>query len=151
MKRKRLSNKKSESSKKKSKAKLLKGQTSSKLCEETIVKFCKYIRRGLPIDGTCDMMGITPTSYWNWKRKGDAYLAGNNEPAEYEIYGTFVLAIKKALAQYRMKVLDRLEDPENKRWVRDMTILERRDRKSFGKRDLDGTQEEDYTPDDRYL
>lgn len=128
-----------------------KGATSSVLDKKTIKRFCKLIKKGLPFDAVCDYLGISQANYYNWKRKGDLYLAGNNQPAADAIYGYFVIKTKKALAKWRLDITEDMMIPGNRQWARNMTVLERRDRPSYSRQAPDGGDEEDYTPDERFL
>lgn len=138
-------------SKKRTKKKSKKRCKSSFLNEETIQQFCELIKRGLPPDGVCDYLGIANTTYYSWVRKGQAFVEGNGSPKEYEVYGEFIKEFKKATAEYRLRLVDRLHRTKANNWYRDLAILERRDRKSFGRHQPQGGLDEDYDPDERFL
>ena len=123
----------------------------TKLNDKVMSTFCRLTRRGLPPDGVCDYIGIAPTTFWNWIKRGELYINGDCSPPEFEVYGTFVMAFRKALAQYRLARLDQIHTPGNKDWYKEMAVLERRDRKSFGRVEPQGGSFEDYDPDARFL
>jgi hypothetical protein len=124
--------------------------TNSILSDKIIADFCKLIRQGLPADGVCDYLGINPATYYHWLAKGKLYEAGDEEPKEFAVYGKFVRAFRKATAAYRLKVT-RGAHRDSNYWVRDVTILERRDRKTWGKNEPPGGSEEERDPDDSFL
>lgn len=65
-----------------------------KLNERLIEDFSKEIEDGLPVQYTCDLLGIHQTSYNNWMRMGEDDLLLDN----MTLYAQFFLAIKKAYA-----------------------------------------------------
>jgi len=72
-----------------------------KLNDEMIENFAKEIEEGLPIQYTCDLMGITHISYLNWMKKGEAeYTAYETGEGELTLYAAFFTAIKKAYAKF---------------------------------------------------
>lgn len=121
------------------------------LDEKLTEQFCNLIKRGLPTDGCCDYLGITADQFWKWIRKGEQYIESEGEEAELEMYGWFYHSIRKASAAYRLDILDKLHIEDDKYWACWMTILERRDRKTFSRYDQGGGDLEDYDPDERFL
>jgi len=63
----------------------------------------------------------------------------------------FVQRFRKALATYRLTRVDRLHDPCNRNWYKEMAILERRDRRTYGRQETAGGNDEQYDPDERFL
>ena len=126
-------------------------KTNGKITVKLTRRFCKLIRKGLPIDGICDYLGINSSTFWNWKQKGQKYLDGGGEPKEDAIYGYFVLKTRKALAMFRLRRITSMQRRNNDLWTRDMAILERRDRLNFSKREPEGGIEEEADPDERFL
>jgi hypothetical protein len=126
----------------------------SKCTKELTDRFCGLIERGLPGDGCCDYLGISRTAFHVWIDKGSRYLDGGLEPAEWKVYGYFVNRYRKALAAYRLTITDDLHGREllekNKGWVRAITLLERRDRRNYGRGEPQGGNIQDYSPDDRF-
>jgi len=123
--------------------------TSAILDQKLIRQFTSLVERGLPLDGVCDYLGLPGITFFNWLRKGDAYLTGNGELKEYRMYGEFVRLLRKATAKYRLILVDRLHGDED--WIRCMTILERRDRRNFSRKEPSGGGEESLNPDERFL
>ncbi len=126
--------------------------SSSILDESLIRQFCKLIRVGHPPDAVSDFLGITTGCYWDWMRKGEQYINGDGEPQHYAIYAQFVRQFKKAFAEYRMSLVSSLHasrvDPQ---WYRHLAILERRDRKTWGRNDPQGGTESEYQADEKFL
>ena len=113
--------------------------------------FCEFVRKGLPADGVCDLLGISTGSFWEWMRKGEQYLRGDLKPDEHFVYGRFVQEFRRASADYRLRIIERLDRGGNGLWARDMTILERRDRRNFSRQTPQGGEDSQYDPDERFL
>jgi len=128
-----------------------KARFSRVLNQEVIDDFCSYIMKGLPTDGVCDLLGISTGSFWQWMKKGERYLRGNLQPEEHFIHGRFVQEFRRASAGYRLKIIERLDRGGNMMWARDMTILERRDRRNFSRNAPPGGQDSSFDPDERFL
>jgi len=120
------------------------------LNEEMIEQFCDYVARGLPFDGCCDMLGISPSTFHTWKRRGQRWLDGDGKPKTDEIYGVFVNSVKRAFASYRLGIVDKMHS-NSPYWVRDMTIMERRDRRNYCKSDPLGGTEDEYEPNEKFV
>ncbi len=127
------------------------GAPSTILNDELIAQFCKLTKQGLPADGVCDYLCIASSTFWTWIRKGERYLMGNNDPPEDHIYGDFVRQYKRATAEYRLKIIKRLHNGNAGVWVRDMAILERRDKKSFSRDMQDGGDDSVLDVDEKFL
>lgn len=125
-------------------------RSTTRLTEQTTAQFVELIKKGLPLDGCCDFLTISGEAFWNWMRKGTMYLA-DNEPSEYEPYGRFVAAIKKATAEYRIDRLESLHRAGNRNWFRDLAILERRDRRSFGRWEPQGGTDDTTDKDEKFI
>jgi hypothetical protein len=121
------------------------------LNEDITARFCKLIRKGFPPDAVCDYMSITPTAYYAWLRKGQIFFDGGESEEKYRKYGQFVTEFKKATARYRMRMVNDLHEANEKSWIKFMAILERRDRRTFGRAEPLGGSDEEFNPDDRYL
>jgi len=127
-----------------------KSNRATVLNSRTIEKFADLTRRGLPADAVCDYLGISNYVFWTWQRKGQAYIEGGYEPKKHRIYGEFYQEWKRATAEYRLDLVERAHEKGNKEWVQPLAILERRDRKSFGRKDPIGGGESSYDPDERF-
>jgi hypothetical protein len=126
-------------------------RVSSTLTLELIEQFTRLIKKGLPADGVCDYLGISGSAYYNWLRKGEKFIEGNGEPKEWAMYGAFVTAFRKATAVYRMRRLASLHEKSNGLWVRDLAILERRDRRNFSRYEQAGGGDDSLQPDESFL
>lgn len=125
--------------------------THTILNDKIIADFCKLIREGLPADAVCDYLGINQATYWNWMGKGRRYEDGNRQPNEHAIYGRFVRAFKHATARYRRRLGKMLHNRRNKQWYQPLAILERRDRRSFGRYEPAGGDDGVIDADEKYL
>lgn len=125
-------------------------KTNTVLTMKLIRQFIKEVKRGLPADGVCDYLGIHSTTFWDWTTRGTKYLLGSNKQ-EDALCAVFVQRFRKATAIYRKKLVRELHKPYNENWRQQLTILERRDRKTFGRTDPAGSTEAEYDPDERFL
>lgn len=127
--------------------------TSSIMTPELQKDFLTLIEEGHPADAVCDYLGVNSVTYYEWLKKGMTYLEALEEDrvAHHEVYAIFVMAFKKATAVYRMTALRKLHDTNGPAWIKHMTILERRDRKTFGRKDQAGGTDTEFDPDDKFL
>lgn len=125
--------------------------TRTILKTKLIGAFCKLTLEGMPPDAICDFLCIAPSTFWNWVRRGETFLVGDGQPPEDYIYGLFLVKFKRATAKYRRKIGNYMELAPAGVWQKYMTILERRDRKNFGKNDPMGGMEGDHSPDEKFL
>lgn len=109
---------------------------NSKCTEERRKEIEGYLAEGLPIAHTCALVGITEDTYYRWQKWGEKYLDGTG-PEEHEIYGRLSEGCKAAIAQWQLGKIRTSLNTEKyaPNWVRDMTILERRDRAHWGRQD----------------
>ncbi len=120
------------------------------ICTNKVIRdVAELVEEGHPIDAICDYLGINPAQFHTWKRKGDAYIRAGNSPPNYHQYGRFCRAIKKGLAAYRMARVRLLHN--SKDWVREMAILERRDRRHFSRAEPAGGDETEIDTSERYV
>lgn len=133
---------------------LAKSRGPNRPTRELIKQFSALVEDGLPFDVACDFLGISSQSFWSWIRKGKFFNQSPESEPKYKVYGDFEQAVKKSAAVYYHKLVNRLHDPKNLKWQRDLAILERRDRKNFAKYDLlsggASQQLEELDPDSRY-
>jgi len=121
------------------------------LTEKLVRQFCDLIAQGHPPDAVCDYLLVPKTSFHRWLRFGELYIEGNQEPKEHWIFGKFVAEFRRAGARYRVSMVNRLHTSSKRTWIRDLAILERRDRRHFGRNEPSGGAEEVHTPDERFL
>ena len=127
-------------------------QSRTKCTPKMTKRFCKLIKKGLPPDACCDYLGISTASFWTWLRRGEIHLLGESEDEQRDApYGAFVKAFKKAFAKYRLERIEKLHEDGNRAWYRELAILERRDRKSFGRHEQAGSATEEYEPNESFL
>lgn len=120
----------------------------TKLTPEIIGQFCELLEKGLPLDGACDYLGVAPQTFWTWIRKGNLYLQDPEIQPKYRIYADFVLNTRRSAAAYRLTRTERLHTTTS--WSRELAILERRDRKNFGRFDFTGGAIEQLDVDEKF-
>lgn len=106
---------------------------------------------GLPFDGCCDYLGVSPSLFWAWLRRGEKEVQEQARTTEdLGIHGQFYQALRQATAAYRTWLLDNLHHA-GQYWTKWMTELERRDRPSFSRFEPKGGELQDANPDDAFL
>lgn len=121
-----------------------------KVSPEIVPRFMELIMRGLPPDGVCDYLGIPNSTFWEWLKKGENAVESKSVAEKDKHYADFYLAFRKASAEYRLGLLDRLHRGK-KNWTCFMTILERRDRPNFSKYDQGGGDYQEFDPDEKFF
>tara|TARA_R110000744_G_scaffold104945_5_gene200771 strand:- start:6834 stop:7217 length:384 start_codon:yes stop_codon:yes gene_type:complete len=120
-----------------------------RLTPKLINQFVKLIRDGLPFDACCDMLEVSTERFWTWRNEGENFLNSGGGPPEHEDSARFVAAIRKAFAEYKYGHVKRANTKAD--WIRSLALLERRDRRNFGRREVEGGSAEEYSPDDKFL
>lgn len=120
-----------------------------------------YIERLLPVKDACALIGLFENTHYRWMRLGKEYITYREEEEDDDLilnrnrhFADYYLAINRAIANMRKRLIDRSFEPDSLRptWVRDMTILERRDRENWSRsKELFMNREEDYDPDESFL
>lgn len=129
----------------------------SKLSEELVKEACELIEEGLPLESVCAYLGITRQVLYDWSEKGEKYLlelhsARGPEFKEDVLEARFLLATAKSKAVLELALVrDLRNDKAHARWVRNMTILERRFRKDWGRSESIHVETEAMAPDEAYL
>ncbi len=129
----------------------LKAKKRQVLDDDFITTFCKYLKEGMPIDSICDYMSIDGATFYDWVRKGESWIDGGQDEKPLEIYGVFVQQMRKESAAYRFTLVRRMGRPTNRNWRRELSILERRDRRNYGKQEQAGGTIDEYNPDEKFL
>lgn len=156
---KRIPLKKETISRRRNKARGLKPKGFITLCtDELIEDFVFHVKRIIPPSTICQLLNISERSYFNWKRRGldyeEAVETGKPIDEEDYIFYKFMVEERKAQGHWKVKVIGRSLHPKDnvQGWIRDMTILERRDRNNWGRKDfLEVAEIDDYSPDESFL
>ena len=128
--------------------------------DEVQEQICYYLRNLIPIKDACALMGIFDRTHFRWMRYGKDYLTAVEENWEggpnekHKRHAEYYIACKRALAQSRQKLIGRSLNPDKliSGWVRDITILERRDKESWSRSfELFEERPEDYNPDEAFV
>lgn len=125
-------------------------QTATRLTPEICNKFAQLAREGLPASTICQFLAIGDRTFHNWLRKGRAYLDGSG-PKIWAKYGAFVNQHRIAGASFQRECVDLFRTADKDFSYRNMVILERRDRKNWGKTEPVGGGEESYDVNDNFL
>ncbi len=95
----------------------------TKCSPELTAHICDLIRRGWRIVSACQAVGISKTSYYNWRVQGDK----GEEP-----FDTFLEDVEQAEAIAFGAMAEKVFRGDAD-WISAMTFLERRDRDGWGK------------------
>ncbi len=130
----------------------------SKLTEKMIDEAVELIEEGLPLESTWAYMGISKHTGILWREKGEKFIIEMQtrhgpEFPEDELEARFCMAVAKARATLEYDLIKELRDEKaHARWVRNMTILERRYRQNWGRSETIRTGDiESMAPDEAYL
>lgn len=124
---------------------------NSKLTMEMLKEIVQHLTDGLPVMHACNIVGITEDTWYRWQKQGELYLQ-TGAPEEYEVFGIFTEEVKKAISTWQLNLVKRLNGEQYKpTWVRDVTLLERRDRGHWGRSDAARTGGTNVAPDERFL
>ena len=126
---------------------------NGRLTQEMLDTICNYLTEdGLPIITTCELVGISEDTYYRWFDQGKKYMAGGGDNTD-DMYGRFFEETRRAVALWQMRLIRRSlsVDAYAHGWVRDLTLLERRNRQEWGR---DAVRREDpskYDDAERFL
>lgn len=119
------------------------------LNEEVCQSICKYARRGIPASTILDFLGIPVSAFHEWMSKAKQYEQTGDK--NLRIYGAFLLEYRKACAKYLMTRQTIMENGDPKEYYREVVILERRDRKNWGKLEPAGGDSDDYDDTEKFI
>jgi hypothetical protein len=120
--------------------------------EAVINQIDKLLRRGLPLATCARYIATTETRLKRWLERGELAVESNSDDEDDRIYMMLFMAAAKAHAHYEADQIQSLSDPENSLWRRALSVLERRDSRTWGKAiDESGDQGEMIDPDSRFL
>ena len=128
-----------------------------KVTDKLIRECVELVLEGLPIDAVCDYLTISKSAYYDWKEKGERFLDQSYTGRkvmypEDEPCAVFVQAVIKAKATWQREILKRsFQDRNKSTWIRDMTMLERRDRANWGRNETVSVIDAPPLADDAYL
>lgn len=128
----------------------------TKLTNELLSQVCIFLQEGLPPTTACEYIGISYSTHFRWVNQGAQYIdaldEGNTPPRlEWKIYAIYLLEIKKAIAKYLKTKIDNVNGDFTPAWVRDITVLERRDNKNWGRNVTTIQKDESKNPDESFL
>ena len=124
------------------------GKGSAPKLDQTVTRqLCALVEEGLGFESALNYLGIRPEPFFRWINKGELYWRTNATNPKFRIYGEFVMALRKAQAVY---VLTQTRDLRQKKgWFRALNVLERRDRKTWARREPQGGSLDSYDPDEK--
>lgn len=129
----------------------------SKLTRTLIKEMCELVREGLPLESCWAYLGITTHTAIDWREKGEKFLiemhsSRGPEFPEDELEAEFCMELARARAEFELEIIREMRDKKaHARWVRNMTILERRFRTSWGRSETIRHDVEAMAPDEAYL
>lgn len=103
-------------------------RTTQKLADKTLEQFCeelcRYLKTGVTIKTAAEAVGISEATYHLWLRKGKAGI---------EPYATFSAKIRETFPKTEAVLAGRVINASEKDWRAAAWMLERRNRKDWGK------------------
>jgi len=100
------------------------------LNEKLIEEMCGYLKEGVPILTTCQAVGISESTYYDWFKRGEGT---HQERSQEKIYVEFVQEVRRAIAESEVNLLrDIIKDKSwhAKAWVLSRRFPERWSKKS---------------------
>lgn len=123
----------------------------TKLDTRLIEQFCELAQRGVPATSVCDYLGIHYGAFREWLDKGERFLQMNGEAdPTHADHASLVLSFKRASAKYCIDMVYLINSGAES-WYRGIVVLERRDRKNWGKADQLGGEDDSLSSDDKFL
>lgn len=109
----------------------------TKLTLELLEKMIVFVKEGIPFTTACSLCGISRSTHTAWMIWGRNYVEALEQNQEVEEskknHAVYYKLIDKAFAEYLYDVIKRLNSRFSMNWVRDITILERRDNENWGR------------------
>jgi len=121
------------------------------LTPQLIQQFCGLASEGIPMHVICDYLGYASGTVYSWLKIGEKWFENEGFPEQHTIHAAFLQQLRRHHAQYLVGVVRELNTAEHKEWPKLMTILERRDRGTWGRTAMDGFEEEGMDPDEKFL
>jgi len=107
-----------------------------KLTPELQQQICDILADGNYIDATCDFVGISSETFYNWLKRGER----NSKEDQDAGYTEFYQAVKKARATAEVVSVARIRKAGSSgQWQADAWFLERSNPKRWGRRNLELT------------
>lgn len=127
----------------------------TELTEELLIDMNAHLERGYPTDTACRLLGISAATHQRWRRQGQVYVEdreqGRTPNSAHAMHAFYVIEINRASAVYLSGKIDNLNGDLNPCWVRDMTILERRDWQNWSRNVIVADREDAANPDESFL
>lgn len=129
-------------------------QRNTKITPEVLKIFEENLALGLPQMHCCSLAGISHDTFFRWLERGRLLSeAPQPEDDSQEQYLEFWIVVNQAQAMFQVTKLRGSLTSErfNPNWVRDMTMLERRDRKHWGRSQELDVRTGEIAPDEKFL
>ena len=125
---------------------------NGQLTQDVVTQIIPYIIEGVPLSVICGLCGITESTWHRWLDAGKRYLDTGEPGPDADIYGQFYEEVERAKALWQLTVIRQSLQGEayKANWVRDLTILERRDKANWGK-EAYSSGSTNYNPDEKFL
>lgn len=127
-----------------------------RLTPDLTKRLCELLKEGLPREPASCLLQVLPMQLYRWLDNGQAYLDavynGRRPDKDHQADADFLVAIKKAEAEWQHSLIKRsFQNRAASMWVRDMTMLERRDRKHWSRSETLAVRDAPALPDEAYL
>ena len=120
--------------------------------EAVINQVTKLLRRGLPLATCARYIATTETRLKRWMERGENAIETESVGDEDRIYAHLYLECARAHSHYEAEQIASLSDPDNALWRRALSVLERRDSRTWGKQETESQDSgEIIDPDSKFL
>ena len=110
-----------------------------KLTTELIAEFCKWISDGLSVKDTCDIVGVSQTTFYRWQTEAETGFKDGKEErgvaVNIKLKKQLCEDIKKAYSKYKAVHIARINEASKNEWQASAWMLERKFPDEFAKPD----------------
>lgn len=113
----------------------------TKLTDDRRETICEALRKGVSIEGACDLAGLSHQSFYNWRERGQDELrrVENGHPncqvrQDEQPFVEFLEATTRAIAESEEQLVGNINDAAPEDWRAAIALLERRFPERWSKR-----------------
>lgn len=127
--------------------------------DELIAKIGAKVAKGVPLRTACDLFCVAESTIYSWMREGQAVATrlATDPDAKKNLTDRDVLVhnlyavVRYSRAKFKCTLVEKLTDPDNPMWHRDLAILARTDPKSWGQNAGVGDDEDLGSANEQYM
>lgn len=131
-------------------------RTHTVLTESLMKKVCALLRQGNPISIAAPLVGFPVKFHYRWIQKGKIYEQALEDTDKklikgFEIFYIYLIEVERAHAEFLSSTVKGVTGHFKVSWVRDMTVLERRDPGNWGRTATLNNKDGNIEPDEEFL